>query len=117
MRRYMSNQTVFSAIVTLLIMDWVFKPRSSKREYGQYLQSDHWQRVRDSIGEHANWHCEVAGCARHGHNLNAHHLNYKRVGYEQMGDLVYVCPQHHKLIHKNNAFNKRGGGVIPAYGR
>jgi hypothetical protein len=116
MKKYRkSNSSVFAAIVALLITDWVFRPRSDNNEYHDCLKSDHWKEVRQYVGSKANWNCEVNGCARHGHNLNCHHLTYKHLGDERWGEVVYVCPEHHKLIHKNNAFNKRGGGVIPSY--
>lgn len=108
---------MFSAIVALLITDWVFRPKYRKDEYGDYLKSDYWKEVRGYVGSKAGWHCEVLGCARHGHNLNCHHITYKNLGDERWGEVVYVCPYHHNLIHKNNAFNMRGGGIIPAYGR
>jgi hypothetical protein len=114
MRRYGSNQNVFAAIIALLITDWVFRP---KTEYRGYLKSEHWKEVRGYVGRQANWTCEVFGCIQHGHNLNCHHLTYKHLGDERWGEVVYVCPQHHDLIHKNYAFNRRGGGVIPAYSK
>ena len=105
-----------AAIITLLIMDWVFKPRIDRHdEYQDYLQSDHWKRVRNVVGQDANWLCAVKECSKHGRHLNAHHLHYRSLGEEREGDVVYVCPYHHKLIHKNHAFNRRGGGVIPAF--
>lgn len=114
--KYLSNQNVFAAIIALLITDWVFRPKTSHRStYQDYLQSDHWKRVRYVVGEEADWHCQVAGCGCYGHNLNAHHLHYRSLGEEREGDVIYVCPRHHKLIHKNNAFNRLGGGIIPAF--
>jgi hypothetical protein len=116
MRRYRSNQSVFSAIIALLITDWIFRSREGNHsEYQGYLQSDHWKRVRNAVGQDANWLCEVKGCGRYGKNLNAHHLHYQSLGEEREGDVVYLCPYHHKMIHKNHAFNKRDGGVIPAF--
>jgi hypothetical protein len=116
MRRYRRNNVnVFSAIIALLITDWVFRPHDNKSEYHGYLKSDHWQEVRNYVGRQANWICEVNGCSHHGYNLNCHHLTYKHLGDERWGEVAYVCPEHHNMIHKNYAFNKRGGGVIPAY--
>lgn len=116
MRRY-RHVDLLSLFITMLIMDWVFKPKESRRsEYQDYLQSDHWKRVRTVVGQEAGWQCEVKGCNRYGKNLNAHHLHYRSLGEERDGDLVYLCPYHHKLIHKNHAFNKWDGGVIPGYG-
>ena len=106
---------MFSTIIALLIVDWISRPHTRKEEYRQYLKSDHWKEVRWYVGSMAGWHCEVLGCARHGHNLNCHHITYKNLGDERWGEVVYVCPEHHNLIHKNNAFNMRGGGVIPAF--
>jgi hypothetical protein len=106
-----------SAIITLLIMDWIFKPKNNRKsEYQSYLQTDHWKRVRTAVGESAGWRCEVVGCNKYGRNLNAHHFHYKSLWEEREGDVVYVCPYHHKMIHRNHAYNKKSGGVIPAFG-
>ena len=124
MRRYRGRQGLVGSVLVVLIiacLDELFKAvggnhPSRKQEYHQvYLQSDHWKRVRNTVGQDANWECEVRGCGRYGHNLNAHHLHYRSLGEEREGDVVYVCPYHHKLIHKNNAFNRKGGGIIPAF--
>jgi hypothetical protein len=106
---------VFASIIALLVTDYVFRPKASKTEYHGYLKSDHWKEVRQYVGSKANWTCEVLGCARNGYNLNCHHLTYKHLGDERWGEVVYVCPEHHHLIHKNHALKMRGGGVIPAY--
>lgn len=107
-----------AAIISLLIMDWIFKPKTRREKYRRvYLKSNHWQQVRQKIGEGAGWKCEVKGCANYGKGLNAHHLNYERVGKEKMSDLVYICPYHHSKVHGGEAFRTKSGGLIPAYRR
>jgi hypothetical protein len=103
-----------AAIITLLIMDWVFRPRT---KYKKYLKTDHWQQMREKVGERAGWVCEVYGCRNYGKGLNIHHLNYARVGHEKMSDLVCVCQFHHKRIHSGESFWSKGEKIIPAFSK
>jgi 5-methylcytosine-specific restriction endonuclease McrA len=44
-------------------------------------------------------------------NLNIHHLTYKTLGNESMGDLRVLCERCHEVSHKLIPFIKRRDGV------
>lgn len=66
-------------------------------KYTEYLQTDHWQIVRNAaliLGYHMCAHCGSA------FQLNVHHANYKHLWYEQVRDLIVLCWTCHGIEHK-----------------
>jgi len=64
--------------------------------YADYLQSDHWWRVRDTLFKKAHYRCDL--CNGPG-PLNVHHKTYERIGCEHYEDLIVLCQPCHATFH------------------
>ena len=66
--------------------------------YNSYLKSDEWKEKKRELAKVAGkkmcWVCYTK------ERLNVHHLTYARVGKEDTADLIYLCANHHKLLHQ-----------------
>lgn len=71
----------------------------TREKYLIYLKSAHWQRVKKRYYKRHVYQCCVSGCPKRKY-LQLHHLSYLRIGKERDTDLVYLCPLHHKCLHK-----------------
>ena len=67
--------------------------------YPEYLQTDHWQDLREEALERANHRCQV--CNSNEDRLETHHRCYDRRGDELPEDLIVLCRTCHELFHKN----------------
>ena len=63
-----------------------------------YLKSRHWRKVRRKALAKARYRCTNCGSRV---NLTVHHLTYERIGHEKLSDLVCLCWDCHKKIHRN----------------
>ncbi len=81
--------------------------------YREYLQTEHWQRVRAAIMLLYGARCQEEGCwltgdSWYGGNwetdIHVHHLSYKNRGNERFADLTLLCQKHHTQwhAHKND---------------
>lgn len=70
----------------------------SQLKYREYLQSPHWQKVRNEIIKVRGEKCEICGATE---NLQVHHKTYKHLGFEENypEDLIVVCKKCHYKIH------------------
>lgn len=67
-----------------------------KSEYIQYLKSEGWKERRKILLESADNKC--CKCGNIANQL--HHLNYRNLGCEVLGDdVIAVCNSCHKEIH------------------
>jgi 5-methylcytosine-specific restriction endonuclease McrA len=77
--------------------------------YREYLRSDRWQELRRRFfaesSRVANMRkrlgtlcCEFCGVT--GRPLDLHHRTYKRLGREKLTDLVLLCRDCHRTVHK-----------------
>jgi hypothetical protein len=66
-------------------------------EYQAYMKSDAWREKRVQVIRRAKGVCER--CKRWA-IVNVHHLSYARLGREPLSDLLGVCSQCHKELHK-----------------
>ena len=66
--------------------------------YNEYLRSNHWQHIkyRYYFVSKLQKSCFVCGSFN---ERNLHHGTYKRVGNENMQDLIVLCKKHHKETH------------------
>lgn len=73
--------------------------------YRDYLNTEHWRRVKERYNNSKlPKKCYVCGCRD---NLNLHHKTYKNIGNERLMDLIYLCNEHHNIVHKViNFYNK-----------
>jgi 5-methylcytosine-specific restriction endonuclease McrA len=84
----------------------MFKKFSS--EYKEYMNSQEWENKRQeklaSVGHRCEMHGEVklgwfqVACTG---PLQVHHLHYRTLGNESMGDLQALCYGHHQRQHKH----------------
>lgn len=85
--------------------DWFYRdvwdpPESAaqfRRWERNYVTTPAWRRRRWQAMELAGWKCEL--CEGAGTGLQAHHLDYARVGHEDMDDLLILCAKCHELEH------------------
>jgi len=68
------------------------------KSYWDYLDSNHWKNFRRTYLENLGlYRCEFCHA---GAPLNLHHKTYKRLGNENLDDVVLVCESCHTAIHK-----------------
>lgn len=65
--------------------------------YQEYLDSDEWHLKRNQILERDNNECVLCGSKE---KLNIHHITYERLGYENNEDLITLCEDCHREMHK-----------------
>jgi 5-methylcytosine-specific restriction endonuclease McrA len=72
-------------------------PMTSK-EYAAYLDQPHWQQFNKAYRESDSelHECFVCGNV----NYDLHHHTYARLGREGLSDVVPLCREHHKSVHK-----------------
>jgi len=70
--------------------------RYKKTDYSSYMQSPKWQEIREIRLFVDSNKCQSCG---NGEQLQVHHITYKRLGNEDIDDLVTVCKQCHKELH------------------
>ena len=76
------------------------KPRLERWEYADYIKSPQWERKRRHILERCDRACQGCGQSGIGISLDVHHLNYDRLGAEEVGDLIALCRACHKIAHE-----------------
>lgn len=64
------------------------------RSYSHYLISEHWQLMKR---RHQRSRCFTCGYTR---DLHLHHITYNRLGRERKEDLVTLCQDCHRKVHK-----------------
>ncbi len=68
------------------------------RDYEEYLHSEEWRKLRRERIALDGYRCQNCGCVK---NLEAHHINYSRLGHEgEIDDLVTLCHNCHVKLHK-----------------
>jgi hypothetical protein len=65
------------------------------RNYGEYLRSPHWLRLRATY--RASDLPQICVCGET--EVHLHHLTYERVGAEVLPDLTPLCRRCHALVH------------------
>lgn len=82
----------------------VYKCKDTKEVvigYDAYLHTKHWKTKRRKIYLLRNKTCQMCKkVIKNGESYNVHHKNYNRVGNEKDSDLMLLCPECHKLLHK-----------------
>jgi 5-methylcytosine-specific restriction endonuclease McrA len=74
-------------------------------KYADYLQTEHWRRLRDRELAARGYRCER--CGEHGRRgldgnpvgIQLHHLTYDRLGAELATDLEALCVTCHQAEH------------------
>lgn len=65
--------------------------------YSLYLRSQHWLDTRERKFREVGKQCQKCRSKSY---IQVHHLNYCRLGREELIDLEVVCRKCHKEIHK-----------------
>lgn len=68
----------------------------NKEEYQKYLNSPHWQKIRQAVFKEYGHRCDHCGSPK---NLHIHHITYEHLGEEEISDLVPLCEDCHKRLH------------------
>jgi uncharacterized LabA/DUF88 family protein len=65
--------------------------------YGQYLQSDHWQRIKEKARKRPNYKkCEFCTSTE----VELHHTSYKWIlTNNELLVIISLCREHHQQIH------------------
>ncbi len=72
-----------------------------KKEYQQYLKTDHWQRTKRAMLKLKPYRkCELCGSREY--VFHVHHMSYENIGHEGYMDLVVLCSECHKKVHAEN---------------
>ena len=58
----------------------------------------YWQNLRHRKFVAVDWKCER--CNKETGALEAHHVHYNTVGFEELSDLRALCPSCHKALHR-----------------
>lgn len=80
----------------------------TKSNYYKYLRSAWWKETRAHFLIENN-QCYVCGKKK---KLQVHHKTYKRVGKEQVEDLICLCKDCHEVVHKYARDNKKNSVTI-----
>lgn len=83
---------------------FLVKPKITKPEYEQYLQTDHWKefsyKTKKKRGKCADCGIEaLEAWKRDRQGLNVHHLSYENIGQEKDADVVVLCRYCHLKRH------------------
>lgn len=65
--------------------------------YAEYLQTEHWQRIRESAIRRAGRRCTICQLTC---RLEVHHLTYERRGDELPSDVIALCWPCHRMWHE-----------------
>lgn len=90
------------AITLLVIASWIKGRKTSYMSYDKYqayLKSPQWFVKREQVFKRDNFkcrHCHSAVTLETGH---CHHKTYRRLGDEQLSDLITLCRKCHDLYH------------------
>lgn len=81
----------------------------NKKEYAEYLKSDHWQTFRLTALERAGNKCALCGTLQRIFVselpmvvLNVHHNTYDTLGHEEPTDVVVLCEICHDNYHSKH---------------
>lgn len=84
-------------------------------DYQEYLKSEGWKAKRNMILN--MWGNRCALCNKGG-EMHLHHRDYKRVGNEEVTDVIPLCKKHHELFHNKVLLRDTIGfweGIIVAF--
>lgn len=75
--------------------------------YSEYLRTNHWGGIRNRTMKRTNFQCVACNADA----LDAHHVEYKRKGFEHPEDVIATCRECHRAWHETwmlqaqNSFN------------
>lgn len=92
------------------------RARTHGVEYKQHIDgfSRYWQNIRHRKFVSVDWRCE--GCGSIG-NLEAHHLHYDTLGFEELCDLQALCRNCHEKADQRRVDAARYDNAMATYMR
>ena len=66
-------------------------------DYLAYLRSTTWQDMRALVFAHYGARCDRCGARE---RLQVHHQTYKMLGRESVHDLIVLCDDCHRRVHR-----------------
>lgn len=84
------------------------KKQAMRKDYTDYLKSPRWKAIRAKVIFRDNGQCQRdagKGKCLSRNDIEVHHLTYVRFGNEQLGDLITLCHDCHKKLHKHHRKN------------
>jgi hypothetical protein len=73
----------------------------TKKEYREYLRSNHWKLTKENKLKLAGYRCERCGVTSEAIKLNVHHIHYRTLNQEKPEDLQVVCDDCHRKADKD----------------
>ena len=73
------------------------RTRFSWKEYVNYLRSEKWKKKRYAKGFQVGFLCERCGQYSKA-SFEIHHKTYEHIFREPLVDLMFLCPNCHKII-------------------
>ena len=67
----------------------------NKSSYLRYLLTPEWRSLADQAKERDHYRCVYCGSPD---ELEVHHKTYKRVGHEELDDLITLCHRCHGIV-------------------
>ena len=93
-------------IIMFLSILYFLKDRKAteftKEDKKEYMTSFGWRMKREAVLRRDNSCCQSCGATE---RLEVHHITYKRLGNEDLGDLIVVCRNCHQKIHDRYGYN------------
>jgi hypothetical protein len=92
-------------VISRKAIEWMAAEYRARR-YQDALLSDHWRELKKEIRERCQGICEYPpGCDAPCREL--HHKTYCRLGAELPRDVLYLCREHHELLHSTKTLRRK----------
>lgn len=76
--------------------NFVYLIRTRRIDYQRYLESRHWQRMRELARDAAGNRCQLCNSTD---RLETHHKTYDHIGRELLSELIVLCRDCHAKFH------------------
>lgn len=76
-------------------------------KYDNYLKSEHWSDVKQRYKSSKLNRKKLCKMCYRDLRLDLHHITYKRIGQERLQDLLQICRECHKIVHRKQVDNVR----------
>ena len=77
-------------------------------DHHEYIKTEAWRKKRQRVFRRDRFQCVYCGCSKNLEvqhvTLEVHHITYKRLGAEDISDLVTLCNDCHQLIHEERYY-------------
>ena len=82
--------------------EYAAEARAHGVDYKDHIDGfcSYWQNLRHRLFVAVGWKCERCGTETGA--LEAHHVHYDTVGFEELADLRALCPSCHKALHRGS---------------